>query len=625
MSKKKNPTPIEETLDLVIRRLDAEDERCIDVETTGLDWRRNFPVGYVVTFSPDPQDSYYLPFWHGGGGNIGSGRAVSPTERRGQQHPGERALVKAINRPGTKNFGHNFGFDLKMMLAGSNMGTIDFKCEDTQVNACLINEWQGRFDLEYCCKLAGVQAKKGEVMYEHIMTKFPEVRQEVGRRTKNSMGHYWRLAGDDPVAVDYAVGDGTSTWQLRDWQALQIAEQELDRVHDVESRLIPTLVRMTMRGVRVDEEYLDWLIQHLEDEIEGLMAKFPDGFSARSPKAVREWMEKHGCTDWPLTPTGKPSFPEVFLEKSEPGQAIIKVRKFTNLRDSFAVPLRDHHMFNGRVNAEFHQLRGDEYGTITGRLSCSGPNLQQVPKRNKVLGRLFRRAFIPDEGKLWGSRDYEQCEPRLLAYYSGCKVLMDGYMAEPPVDAHQSVADALGRDRELGKRINQTLLTGGGAGVLTERYGIPTPEAREAFREYFAAMPEIKDLQNAASRSMKRYGYVFSLLGRRARLLDRNKAYVAVNRLLQCGNADILKLKMVEIDEYLQSLGPDPGVDLMVNVHDALESQFDPKRREVYEECGRIMTNFSEGQPIYLDGLKLPVDGGEGTNWAVATWGEEKK
>lgn len=637
----------------VLTRLEREKVRCVDVETSGLDWRVNHIVGYVLAFSADPRDSYYLPFRHAAGGNLFGPGPESPTGWNGKVERQEAALIHALDQQGTLNFGHNLAFDLKFLhRVGYRMLG---RHEDTIINAPLLDEFQTFFNLEFCCQEAGVAAKKSKTITDYLCAKFPEAAAD----PKRAMGHFWRLRGDDLVAVEYATGDGTSTWQLRDWQMPKLAYQNMMEVHDIESRLIPILARMSIKGIKVDEDRLEWLLGKIADRLNELGQDFApyfppneDGtvtsFNPRSPKHVQEWCGTvHGRMDWPYTAgrmvEGKrvpqPSFPESWLETHEPGQKIVALRQYRTLRDSFAVPLRDTHLFKGRVHTEYNQLRGDEYGTVTGRLSSSNPNMQAIPKRNVELGRLLRSVFVPDKGMIWGSADYAQIEPVLLAHYSRDPVLVEGYMSVPQMDAHASVTRAMNDEwrrmpdeqfftevikspefkaaRNIGKRVNQTLLTGGGAGVLGSKYKVK--DAEQVMREYFRRMPGIRQFQKVASSTFERRKFLVSLLGRRARL-QPGRSYTAVNRLLQCGNADVIKWKMVQIDDYLESEGR--PMDMLNNIHDDLAFQFPKSARKHYDECLRIMSDFSEGQLIELD-IPLGVDHGEGKNWAIATYGEE--
>lgn len=649
---------IDDKLQEVLNRLNGPnlEELAYDAETSGLDWRVHHVVGHVVTFGPRPDDSYYLPFRHAGGGNVG-GHAGPQTKDGwdGKLAPGEKELMVGVFRTGQRIVGHNLAFDLKFgyRLIGTQAFTPQF--EDTMINAPLINEFGGKFTLDACAQRWDVQAKKGELLYQHIVNSFPG--EGILPTAKSAMGHYWRLAGDDKIAVEYAEGDGTTTWQLRDKQMVNINEQveyrrvggepeytSLVKVHDIESRLIRVLARMTCKGIKVDVEYFEALRDRLNKQIAQLIEQDfeghpdPDNVSFQAGTDVRWFMEKHGVTDWPMTPkTKKPSFPESWLRLSEPGRKIVAGRQIVHMRNSFLNPLLDEHIWKGRVHANFNQLRGDDYGTIIGRLSADSPNLQQAHKRDPVRGRMLRGGFIPDDGMVFAEADYRQCEPVLLAYVSRCKVLLEGFRAVPPVDAHTAVTRSMnlhrGYDnwtkeqqklaRENGKRINQTLITGGGKGVIVEKYGADPAEVDQQYKDYFKAMPEIKVTQNAMLQVFKRRGYMVTLLGRRLHLPygRSDLAYVALNRYLAGGNADIIKSKMVEIDDYLESVGR--PIDMLNSIHDALDFQFAPEHRAVYNECIDIMQRFGPNDLITLD-VPLGVDHDEGKNWAVATFGEEK-
>ncbi len=392
---------------------------------------------------------------------------------------------------------------------------------------------------------------------------------------------------------------------------------------------------MTTKGIRIDVDYLRKLKARIETDLKKLMRQFPPEFSTRSPGDVRAWMEKHGHVDWPLTPVKQaPSFPENWLEKYPAGQQIVRVRKLSNLKDSFVVPLLETHVWNGRVHPNYSQLRNDDFGTISGRLSADSPNIQQIPAHNRELSIMFRKAFVPDDGMKWGHSDFSQMEPRLLGYYSRCKVLLDGYRADPPIDAHTAVAAACNKNWStmtaierkqyrdaIAKRINMTVVTGGGKGVLVSKYGLDPKDVDRFWNDYHRAMPEIRTTQKRMERRMLERGYIMTLLGRRCRLRDRNKAYVATNRVLQGGNADCIKIKLVECDDYLESVGR--PIDMLVNCHDSIEFQFREEHRYAFEECLRIMAAFGTGDALPLD-IPMVVDVKEGSDWALATFGEDK-
>tara|TARA_R110000851_G_scaffold235523_2_gene388070 strand:- start:1352 stop:3127 length:1776 start_codon:yes stop_codon:yes gene_type:complete len=589
----------------VLDKVRNTDVVVLDVETSGLDWKTNYIVGYVITTGPAPEDTYYIPVRHRTANLYDWEPPIEGVAGFLKKHPFEDHLEEAL--VGKHVIGHNLAFDLKFMHRHDiDVSTCRF--EDTMINAALINELRRSYSLENCCIDAGVQPKRGGPMYEYLAEKFG------GPVASKQMGNLWKLDGDDKMGIEYAMGDGISTWQLWADQQKDLDDQNLRVVWDVECRCIMALFRMMVRGVKVDEDRLEEVTQIIQLKLEASMAELPEGINLRSGPQMKKLFDDAGITDYPTTEKGNPSFAEHWLLTTELGRHVVASRKYGNLLNSFIAPMQTH-MFNGRVYTEFNQSRSDEYGTITGRLSSSRPNMQQVPKRNVELGKLFRAIFIPDEDMVWASVDYSQCEPRLLAHYSKCKVLVDGYLADPPVDAHSSVAKAANIDRTSGKRVNQGLLTGMGKAALVMELG-PDVDGDKIYDDYFKAMPEIKTLQRQAATRMKQAGYVRSLLGRRARYDTRSgkdTSYKAVNRLLQCGNADIIKKAMVEIDELFMDNGD--KVQMLLSVHDAIDFQFLEEDRWLFEKALDIMRNT-----VTLL-VPMEVDVGEGSNWSEASYG----
>ena len=434
------------------------------------------------------------------------------------------------------------------------------------------------------------------------------------------MANYWRLDGQDDMGTEYAKGDGTSTYQLWEQQQKDLDDQDLRRVWSLENKVIRVLHRMVVRGVNIDEQRLVDVSKLVEQRLIEANESLPKDLNIRSGAQMKALFDKANITDYPITEKGNPSFTENYLLTNEIGKKIVAARKYGNLLNSFISPMNTH-IFNGRIHTEFNQSRSDHFGTITGRLSSSRPNMQQVPKRNKELGQLFRSVFVPDEGMVWGSVDYSQCEPRLLAHYSKCKVLLSGYLSDPPIDAHTAVANAAGIDRDSGKRLNQGLLTGMGKAKLIVELGVSEAQGEKIWNDYFTNMPEIKVLQKTAANKMKSVGFVKSIMGRRARLDKRSNydmSYKAINRLLQCGNADIIKEAMVNIDNYLEANGD--KVHMLLSIHDSIDFQFYEDDRQDFNTAIEIMQDFGPKKSIELQ-VPMVVDVGEGKNWSEASYG----
>jgi len=592
-------------------------ELSYDTEGSGLDWKRNFPIGYVI--GTDAADMVYVPTRHGGGGNLPDPNVKVPESATDPYviHWFEKALSEAFEERRVKKLltiGHNLKFDCHF---SANVGILlgrSLTC--TQNNEALLDEYARSYSLDACAQRRGVTAKLAQGMYDHLGSLFncPP--------TKSSMEHYWRTSGNDPIAVDYATGDGVTTMELFQAQRKKIEEEELNSIFDIENRLIWTLFRMERRGIRVDVEYLKKLQQKIIERVEQAQQALPEDFNVRSPNNVKAYVTAAGRTDWPTTPKGNPSFDEKWLKTFEEGRHIVTVRKWTNLNNTFVTPLIENHVYNGRVHASLNQLKSDDYGTPA-RLSCSQPNLQQIPKRDKEIAKLFRSAFLPDEGYEFGEADYSQCEPRLFAHYSKEPALLKGYNSVPFKDMHAVVSEMLSVERDpTAKRINMGILTGMFPKTFAMHMGWDIDTATEKWNEWFEAFPKVREFQNLAKGVISRRGYIKTILGRRGRLEQPRFAYRAVSKIIQGSNADILKYFMLVLDEWLEEGGD--IVHLLMTVHDAFEFQnpATPEGRAIAVEM--LDRAVKVQKPPFNLAVPFVLDSGWGDNWAEATFGADK-
>jgi DNA polymerase I-like protein with 3'-5' exonuclease and polymerase domains len=220
----------------------------------------------------------------------------------------------------------------------------------------------------------------------------------------------------------YAEQDAAMT--LRLWERLKVEVEKLDlwNIWQLETSLIPMMLDMRKMGVRVDLDEADkarkMLRQRKKDIqafIKGKTGVAIEPWAAASVQQVFEALN----LQYPKTEAGAPSFTKQYLNAHphEVCQAIVQLRE-TDKADSTFIDTILRHEHNGRIHTEFHQLRSDEGGTVTGRFSSSNPNLQQIPARDPEIKKLIRGLFVPEDGTQWGSFDYSSQEPRLLVHFA---------------------------------------------------------------------------------------------------------------------------------------------------------------------------------------------------------------
>jgi len=601
----------------VLRRAAKATTWCYDVETSGLDVRRCHVIGYVLGFGPTPKDSFYLPVRHAGGGNIPHPSCPipdSPTGWDGSLHPIEQDLALLATNPNLHIFGHNLKFDLHMSIRHG----IHFEgtCEDTMVNAALINEHQGRFNLDATAKAMRVTAKKGDAVYARMAKEFG------GEPVVGQMSNFWRTSAAWAEVADYVTGDGVTTWQVWEAQRIAIDDEELTQVWEVEKRVTKVLWKMEHRGVKIDVPGLEKYKTRLEGMIETSSRKFPADFNARSPKSVADFFRSHGFkdSDFARTPTGKFSFTEPWLQTNDLGRMILNTRKYENLLSSFISPILERHLHGEFIHPSYNQSKQDEFGTVSGRLSSSDPNAQQVPRRNKELGREFRKVWLPDDPEfIWSSNDMSQAEFRLFTHYTGSPVLIRNYNATPPVDIHSWAAEALNIERDpAAKRLNLAVVYGAGVAKIALMLDISATEAKRIRAMYDDQLPEAKTFMKKAETRARNRGYVMTPLGRRARFPDVRLSHKAANRIIQGANADYVKVKLCEIDDYFASEGYEER--LLLTVHDSIDWQYRPGREKQNEEALRIFADAGKESRIPLT-VPMKVDHKSGRNWSEATYG----
>lgn len=518
--------------------------------------------------------------------------------------------------------GHNIKFDIHMLIQGGfPIHLIDqIKWECTMVNAALINEHEDYYSLDALgLKYSGV-GKSSEELYEKLADIFG------GPANKSQMKNLSKA----PIEIvrPYAEDDIRATKALYERQIELINAQDLHDIVNLEKSVIPVLVEMERRGIPIDEEALSkagpmFKEKLQENTLEIIKLVGRDVNTNSGPQMLKAFESLK--IPIPLQ-KNKPSFAKDLIELN-PHPFIplaLTNRSLRKMQDTFVEGLKSH-IYNGKVYTSFNQTKSDNFGTSTGRLSSSNPNIQQIPKRNTTLASIIRGLFIPEHKKQkWLSGDWSQFEFRIFAHYVKDEAVINQYINNPESDYHQICADLTGVPRNpYAKQINLGLVFGMGTGKLAKllnlpyvikmKYGkeilIPGKEAQAIFDKYHAALPNARIFLSQASEIAIERGYVKTLLGRHIRFPEGKFIHKAGGLVFQGSAADLMKKKLIELNRELSNI----GAQVISVVHDEFNVLTD--KGNVKKTKG-IMKEIMEDIPE----LRVPIiaNVGIGDNWWTA-------
>lgn len=583
-----------------------------NMESMGPGWPRNdgYIVGYAVAV--DGWSGYY-PIAHAGGGNLDKKRV-------------ERWIADVLATPADKIM-HNAAYDCGWLQASGFK--INGRILDTMIAAPLLDENRFSFSLN-------------ALGFDYLK----EVKSEAG--LKEAAGDFgvhpkkelWKLPA--MYVGEYAEQDAALTLKL--WQAFKIKlkQEDVESIFDLETRLFPVLLSITSKGVRFDRAKCEKTIHELVLRERALVAQIKSlsgiGVDIWAAASIAKAFDKLGVK-YPKTNTGVPSFTKAFLDECphDIGKLIIEARETNKTHSTFLQPYLDFSAKTGRIHPHINQLRSDEGGTVSGRLSMANPNLQQVPARHETIGPLVRSLFLPEEGELWASNDFSSQEPRLLVHYAslldlpGSELMVDAYRTNPDTDFHQMVADMAGIKRKAAKTIGLGLMYGMGVAKLSTQLDLTHEEAKALIDTFHKKVPFLKGTVNAVMRRIDNpaaNGAIRTLLGRKCRFplwepmqygvnkampyeqalveygprIKRAGTYKGLNRLIQGSAADQTKSAMIALHEA--------GENLLLQVHDELVISV--KDRAQAERAAEIMASCV--------GMEIPsrVDVEVGPSWGEA-------
>ncbi len=592
----------EEDIKKLVAQLSNELEVCIDTETTGIDANNVELVG--LSFSIKEHEGYYVPI------------AKDGDEKDGAKHI--LSLFKGLfDNTNITWIGQNLKYDfLVLKWYGVELRGKTF---DTML-AHYVIEPEGRRSMDL---LSGQFLGYEPVAIETL----------IGKKGKNQ-----GTMRDVPLEqiTEYAAEDADITLQLKNCFAPLIEKRGVSRVfEEVENPLVRVLVNMEYEGVKVDTAFLNDYSKVLEEEAkkaeESVFAQAGVRFNLASPKQLGEVLFDVLKLDPKAkkTKTGQYATGEDVLSKMAAKHKIVddilNFREFTKLKSTYvdAIPA----LINpktGRIHTSYAQAVA-----VTGRLSSTNPNLQNIPIRSE-RGKEIRKAFIPrDPNRLLVSADYSQIELRIVAAISGDPNMCEAF--KQGKDIHTATAakvygieeaDVTKEMRYKAKSVNFGIIYGQGAFGLADNLGISRTEAKEIIDNYKKEFPNIQKYMDQQINNAKELGFVETLMGRKRWLRDINSSNFtvrgfaernAINSPIQGSAADMIKLAMIRVHREMEKKQWESKMILQVHdelVFDAVENEL-PELKELILSC---MT----GAMILPNGVPVEAEIGVGKNWLEA-------
>ncbi len=548
--------------------------------------------------------------------------------------------------------GHNIKFDFHMLReAGIHLDPERLDC--TMIRAALIDEHRYQYDLD-------------SLAFDYVGIKMVDIWSELaelfgGKPTRKAqIGNLYRAPPE--LVAKYAMGDTIATAKLWAKQEEIIEVQNLQQPMLLERRVLPVVIDMEYRGVPVDLDAAKWASDKISGKIKTQQRKLNKmaGFDvnvnpSNSLKQLivrgqkgEQWYARDG-TRLNQTEGGAAQIDAVALKKLKMPEAklVLSIRQMRRTKETFLDGHVLGHHHNGIIHASINQTKSEnDRGTKWGRFSISEPALQQIHKRNKSIAKIVRACFIPDDDGIWQCFDWAQMDFRIFAHYTNDLSILKIYQDNPHADFHQLVADITGlprnRDENTGggnaKQINLGLVFGMGPGTLASEMGLPYTEfvsnhkdtkgknrifkspgaeAEAIFDRYHTAIPGVRSILDKIASVARSRGHVKTYMGRLIRFPRGEGTFKAGGLVFQGTAADALKVKMVEIYNYLQSM--DCGARLMLTVHDEFNFSTHGNEKIINAGIKEILEDFQGSDSTIKLRVPIRTDHGYGPNWWSAS------
>lgn len=411
----------------------------------------------------------------------------------------------------------------------------------------------------------------------------------------------------------------------------KIESARLDDVFEkIEMPLIKVLAEMELNGIKINTKAIAKLLKSTNAELEKLEDKIYKlaevSFNINSPQQLGEVLFNKLALKGKVRKTGggKLSTAAPELEKLRDEHPIINLileqRELQKLKTTYIEPFPQLVASDGRIHTTYNQA-----GAATGRLASQDPNLQNIPIKTK-LGQEFRKVFIAEDGYKLVSFDYSQLELRIAAHIAKDQKMIEIF--KKGEDIHTRTASEIfevepskvtKEMRRQAKVLNFGIIYGMGAMGFSRASGVDRQRAREFIAKYFAEFSGVARYMEEIKDKAKRDGYVETIFGRRRQLLDIYSTMpqiqaaaerAAINHPIQGTNADLIKLAMSKIYDYIHSSLEKNVCRMLLQVHDELVFEIkEAKLKQVTPEIKKIMEN------IHKLAVPLVVDVKSGDNW----------
>ncbi len=583
-------TSQEDLKDLILK-LKKEKEFAFDTETEGLKPLQHAVLGLSISF--DKKKSYYLPFVYLNG-NKEENKNIFAQEKPVLDKGQTLKLLKPIfEDPKIKKIAQNAKFDcLSLVDDDIEVKGLNF---DTLIAASLLREgdWQK------------INLKALSLRYlNEKMTTF-----------KDLLGKKYKTFADIPLkeAAEYASHDSLQTYKLKFILSKDLDKQKrLKNIFEkLEMPLSFVLIDMEKTGIAIDLDILkelskkvrsrlnsmhDKIIEAIKSNIDS--NKFKEEFNLNSSKQVEYLL--FDVLQLPVikkSGKGQRSTDQEVLSKlgeQHPiPNLILKYRELFKLLNTYIDPLqKDVNPKTKRIHTSFSQTM-----VVTGRLSSSNPNLQNIPA-TPGYGMEIRSAFVAPKGRSFLSADYSQMELRVLAHMSKDKNLCDAFKND--IDIHTQTSAQLfnvpvdkvtNEQRQVGKRINFSIIYGLTPYGLSKDLNIKPSDAKEYIDKYFEQYPKVAQWIEKTVKEAKKNGYVETWMGRKRYLpglMEKNRMLyeaakrMATNSPVQGTSAEIIKLAMIELHRAFETKKIDAKI--VLQIHDELLIEYDSKKQQIVEK-----------------------------------------